>query len=509
MNIAIIGGGIAGLSAATILQELGHKVTIFEKNKELGGLVRSTYDNLSNYRDYTPRVFFPNYYNFFNIMKRIPIYYQKRTTNKRLFDIFQKLDSNFIVSKYGLTRSGILKMAFNSKLTLIELFVLGITIVRYMFCCTQRLEDDADRVHVSKFVKNKDGKKRWEMLSLILGETLDVLPMHKLVRLVEQNLHPGKLKSIKGPHNEFLFINWELYLRQLGTVLVKDRSVERINREQTGRMSIYCNKGVFKDFTRVIIATDLWSMIKICENSRLPLQNHIYELAQKTKSNQMGINIYFPTNIKFKTKSVYALEDTDWKIIVEPKDNNWKYPKKDGLWTVCIPDDNLFSTRLQKKLKDCTPNEIYDEVWKQIYNSNIFENAETPKEQIIPSYFKIWEGWDTSTDTVKNNEFYFWNAVGTAGIRPDQYIGLNDIYLCGAYTKTSYYHYWVEGACESGLRVAKLIDYRVNIVKHERIKFLKLFHKLDKYLYDQYLPNIVDVSFILIVLFILYKNRKN
>lgn len=39
MNIAIIGGGIAGLSAASDLHTKGHRVTVYEKNSEIGGHV--------------------------------------------------------------------------------------------------------------------------------------------------------------------------------------------------------------------------------------------------------------------------------------------------------------------------------------------------------------------------------------------------------------------------------------------------------------------------------------
>ena len=38
MKIAIIGGGITGLTAAYTLVKKGHRVTIFEKEKTLGGL---------------------------------------------------------------------------------------------------------------------------------------------------------------------------------------------------------------------------------------------------------------------------------------------------------------------------------------------------------------------------------------------------------------------------------------------------------------------------------------
>jgi glutamate synthase (NADPH/NADH) small chain len=40
-NIAVIGSGPAGLSAAAVLLEAGHKVTVFDKNKDFGGMVDS------------------------------------------------------------------------------------------------------------------------------------------------------------------------------------------------------------------------------------------------------------------------------------------------------------------------------------------------------------------------------------------------------------------------------------------------------------------------------------
>lgn len=41
MNIAIIGGGISGLSAAYFLSKKGHRVTVFERDEQVGGLAAS------------------------------------------------------------------------------------------------------------------------------------------------------------------------------------------------------------------------------------------------------------------------------------------------------------------------------------------------------------------------------------------------------------------------------------------------------------------------------------
>ena len=39
-DIAIIGSGFSGLSAAAVLSQKGHSVTVYEKNNELGGRAR-------------------------------------------------------------------------------------------------------------------------------------------------------------------------------------------------------------------------------------------------------------------------------------------------------------------------------------------------------------------------------------------------------------------------------------------------------------------------------------
>jgi UDP-galactopyranose mutase len=42
INVAVVGGGISGLSIANLLQEKEFKVVVFEKEAELGGLVKCT-----------------------------------------------------------------------------------------------------------------------------------------------------------------------------------------------------------------------------------------------------------------------------------------------------------------------------------------------------------------------------------------------------------------------------------------------------------------------------------
>jgi len=71
-SICIIGGGIAGLSAAVFLAEKGFKVTLIESSPKLGGRAYSFFDkNLNTYLDNGQHIFASWYKNLFDFLKII------------------------------------------------------------------------------------------------------------------------------------------------------------------------------------------------------------------------------------------------------------------------------------------------------------------------------------------------------------------------------------------------------------------------------------------------------
>lgn len=71
MRVAIVGAGLAGLSAAVELVDAGHEVEIFESRPFVGGKVGSWVDPDGNHVEMGLHVFFGCYYNLFNLMKRV------------------------------------------------------------------------------------------------------------------------------------------------------------------------------------------------------------------------------------------------------------------------------------------------------------------------------------------------------------------------------------------------------------------------------------------------------
>ncbi|GJQ13937.1 hypothetical protein GpartN1_g5728.t1 [Galdieria partita] len=70
-HIAVIGGGLAGLSTAIQLIDRGYKVSIYESRKVLGGKVASWMDKNGNHIEMGLHVFFGCYYELFGLMSKL------------------------------------------------------------------------------------------------------------------------------------------------------------------------------------------------------------------------------------------------------------------------------------------------------------------------------------------------------------------------------------------------------------------------------------------------------
>ena len=77
MKIAIIGAGLAGLSAAVDLVDEGYSVELYEARPFIGGKVGSWEDENGNHIEMGLHVFFFNYANLFALMKKVGAIYKR------------------------------------------------------------------------------------------------------------------------------------------------------------------------------------------------------------------------------------------------------------------------------------------------------------------------------------------------------------------------------------------------------------------------------------------------
>ena len=75
MHVAVLGGGIAGIAAATVLVERGARVTLIERETVLGGRASAWTDQLEDGTEFQMErgfhAFFRQYYNLRNLMRRV------------------------------------------------------------------------------------------------------------------------------------------------------------------------------------------------------------------------------------------------------------------------------------------------------------------------------------------------------------------------------------------------------------------------------------------------------
>ena len=68
IKVAIVGGGIAGLTAALRLAQNGCKVTVYEKNATVGGNLGGDQDQQGKFHDVYPHMFGEWYNNFWKLV---------------------------------------------------------------------------------------------------------------------------------------------------------------------------------------------------------------------------------------------------------------------------------------------------------------------------------------------------------------------------------------------------------------------------------------------------------
>lgn len=146
IKVAVIGGGISGLSIANMLENAGHDVTLYEKELSLGGLVRCSYEDEVLFHKVGGHVF--------------------NTKNKKVFDWISKFldfSKDFTLSKR------------NAKIFLNEQF-LGYPIENYLYNLPEDLTTQiiSELIEIIDYSKSKAIKPTnfEDFLRLSFGKTL-------------------------------------------------------------------------------------------------------------------------------------------------------------------------------------------------------------------------------------------------------------------------------------------------------------------------------------------------
>jgi len=550
MKVVIIGGGIAGLSAATLLSEHPNmEIEIYEKEERLGGQAASMFNSNCSI-EHCWRVFAINYHNLWNIFKHKLNIVDNFTpwTNLCILDNEVSQQYNrFVFSSYFPTFFKEVKFKHYYKY------------FDFLFLAKERVVQSYDHINaINYFDKNK-------FVELLIGPILGLefvktsisgsfKNLYHLMDSKKYDFSPTISQVTKNPTNEAVFVPWEKYLLNNNVSIHKSHALEDIIIEENQIKYVVLNsKKVYAD-----------EFIFTC--SLKPI-NHILEKKppcetfKNMKQLEQNLQLYFAFNMYFKKKlnincDSIALKEEPWYPVIQRKPYwsseiikscTFNKNQVEEVWNIAIVDFRK-GKKIQKKARECSLEEAVEETLFQVKHNKVIlkmmQDNQVTFEEVYLGH-DIWYQYVNSTETFPLHHSSHSNSnTKLADLSPKyspnqgtmKYIPKThpddipeNMTLGGYYVYNTYGGASMESSCETGLTAADYILQKHKIpnqtilpIKHTNkyltpVPLFKPFIKLDEILYENKLDPITKYvnSFylllstllvcIILVCFLLYK----
>ena len=350
-EIIIIGGGPVGLSIALNLANNNKKITLIEKDTDLGGSWRSRLKYDKYFTEHTPQVIFSNYKYFFKLLN------------------FLKIDKNkYIIEPYG----GI----FDFYCQMISFFYKNMSIsdIIKFFLYTMYTNVCGSTLTIKEMMEklnfSKKGKNAMTMFSIaiadkpskVLFKNLKTTQITHLVQLTDKNLFSNKIEKYLIKHNVTIIKNAKVV--KLNGNSKKVESIEYIKNKKK-----YILSG--DSFIATCPALNLYYLIKESppfSNNWRPLSK-MKRWAEKSSYHTIGFQLHFDKKVKWITDWGWSLY-SDWYIVVLPISDfitDFTRDKKiKTVWSCTIIEGGYYSNNLKKTAHQSTKNEIINESLYQL-----------------------------------------------------------------------------------------------------------------------------------------------
>ena len=481
MKIAIVGSGLAGLTAAVDLVDNGHEVEIYESRPFWGGKVGSWVDKEGNHIEMGLHVFFYNYANLFKLMKKVGAFDNLLPKDHTHLFIneggnLKSLDFRFAI---GAPFNGLKAFFTTEQLNIVDKFrnalALGTSpIVRGLidYEGAMVIIRDLDKISFKKWFLNHGGSSRslermWDPIAYALGfincEDISARCMLTIFMMFAAKTEASKLNLLKGSPHRWLTQPIVDYIIKKGAKIHLKHKVEEIFYENSNssykvekiRVS-NSNEEKFIYADKYLAACDVPGIKKIIPHEwykfnefsgikklravavatiQLRYDGWVTELnnINNDNDNPSGLdNLLYSADASFSCFADLAL--------TSPVDY-----RKEGMGSLlqCVltPGDKWMGRSKEK---------ITEEIDKEVRN-------------LFPSSKNLNLLW---SNIVQIPQSLYRESPGMEPYRPDQKTSIENFYLAGSYTKQDYIDS-MEGATMSGhLAASVILDKKVNLAKN-------------------------------------------
>jgi uncharacterized protein with NAD-binding domain and iron-sulfur cluster len=540
-SVVIFGAGIAGLSAAHELAELGYLVSVYETADEPGGFFRSSrlsHDNIPT--EYSWHGMGPWYHNVFDLMKKIPFNEEGSVYDLALsrpidFGIFpdagqaqfydegfKSINKMFGMSNWEFTRACYLMLktwTSNHRSHVVYAKVNAAQAWKPMLSVQSY---NAWRSCFGPWIGSD-----WSNVSLhtagdFFRKQFTTKPAHQHKSdqdgpAWQQGAGDGWL-LLKGPSSEYWFNPWVKHLAHKGVKFYWQKPLTKLVFDGSKIVYAFVGDEEIKGDIYVVAINPYLMVDILSKTPALERQEELKlftPLVQDGPHTQVSFRLAFSDEIKLPRKRTAAvISDSEFNLTVFAEEQVWDKDVDLGqniksLWTGTSCIGGFPGRIFHKPVSLCTKEEFIEEVKAQILScgalNQLIKQANDGKElkDFTIEKVEVWHEWHFSRDGITPLQPKWVNTTNTQAFMPSQKTPVFNLFLAGAHTKTQAQVWSIEGAVESGRRAAKAIDKRVNVLDQYRPRWIKLLSKIDDILYLIKAPQILDSVVLCIVLLLI------
>jgi len=485
VKIAIIGAGLAGLTAAVDLVDEGHEVDLYEAKPFMGGKVGSWEDSDGNHIEMGVHVFFFNYANLFALMRKVGAFENLLPKDHtHLFvnkggDI-KSLDFRFFA---GAPFNGLKAFFTTPQLNWIDklrnALALGTSpIVRGLIDYEGAMKTirSLDSISFQKWFLNHGGslnsiERMWNPIAYALGfidcEAISARCMLTIFMMFASKTEASKLYLLTGSPHKWLTKQILDYIEKRGGRLHLKHIVKEIHSKDSDQPSVtgltlQTPEGEKKiQADKYLAACDVPGIKRIIPRSwrRFKEFDSLFKLdavpvatvqlrydrwVTEINNEQAQINLKSPSGLD----NLLYTADADFSCFADLALSSPEDYKKEG----------------QGSLLQCvlTPGDP----WITKSSDEIVKHTDLQVRTLFPSSRDLKLLW---SNVVKVSHSLYREAPGMEPYRPDQKTSFSNFFLAGSYTKQDYIDS-MEGATMSGhLAASAMLSKSVSLAKNSSV----------------------------------------